>query len=129
MHFNKVKYKIEKYYRNWFDKFFNITNIDPSTINKSGLQLYKLNNNSYILFSVLEKYDFNITKIEKFLTFKMYTSINKTEDKGDIIKENFYAFKKEIIMYNIYKNYLLNNNLIKNIYNDDDIKYFYQKYK
>jgi len=126
-HFYKNMYKIEDYYEFWYREFFNITKIDKNTLSKSGVKLYKINNNSYILLCTLEKYKKNIELLEKFLTFKLNDGMNDAKNKT--IKDIYDKFKKEIKLDDNYKKKLLNIDLIKNLYNEEEVKYFYNKFK
>jgi hypothetical protein len=124
--FNENKYKINNYYKLWYERFFNITNIDKKKLTKESCQLFRINENTYVLFSTLEKYVDNIEKFEKFLTFKLNRHDHNTEEKE--YYETYKNFKQKIKFDNSYKIEILNDELFKVLYSTEDIKKFYQKY-
>jgi hypothetical protein len=129
--FNKKKYLINEHYNSWYDEFFRISNIKYDYLKKNGVQLFKINKNSYILLCKLEKYENNIPLLENFLTFKLKNNQNNVNEKQHIkeyTKKIYNNFKKCIKIDNDYKDELLNNDLIKFLYDEEEIKSMYNLY-
>jgi hypothetical protein len=124
--FNENAHKINNYYKLWYEKFFNITNIDKQKLTKDSCQLFRINENTYVLFSTLEKYVDNIEKFENFLTFKLNRHDHNSEEKE--YSETYKNFKQNIKFDNTYKDEILNDGLFKQLYSDTDIKKFYKNY-
>lgn len=65
--FKNKDYIYHNHFTIWFEQFMEITKINEIPFDKEkGLQLYKLNDDIYILFYVLEKYNDNKDLLEKF---------------------------------------------------------------
>lgn len=126
-HFNKKKFLINNIYNLWYDDFFRITNIKLNYLDKSGVQLFKINKNSYVLLCTLEKYENNIPLLEKFLTFNLNNNKNNVNEKGHIKEytKQIYNHLKNITLENNYKDEVLNNDLIKSLYDEEEIKSMY----
>ena len=112
----------------WFEEFFDITKIDSIDFDiEQGIQLYKINEHTYILFYVLEKLDLNINIIKKFLNYQdIYNNYNNTKNKK--IADRYIDFKKKINIKDEYKQNLLNTDIMKKFYSEKDINGFYNKY-
>ena len=126
-HFNKRKFLINEHYDSWYDEFFRISNIKYDYLNKNGVQLFKINKNSYLLLCKLEKYENNIPLLENFLTFKLKNKQNNVNEKGHIKEytKQIYNYLKNITLENDYKDEVLNNDLIKSLYDEEEIKSMY----
>jgi hypothetical protein len=123
-------FKIKQYHNSftqWFDEFFELTQINNIPFDKeNGLQLYKIDEQNYILFYILEKLDSNINTINNFLNININNNYNSTLSKP--VKDIYNKFKKNIILEKAYLDQLLNTEVIKYFYTDEEIKKMYNKY-
>jgi len=129
---NIFKNKDEFYHNHftlWLEQFFEITKINEIEFDKEkGVQLYKLNDDIYILFYVLEKYNENRDDLERFLKISLFERRNVITDKEEFIANKYKDFKKKINFDYIYKDSLLNTSVIKYFYSDELIHKFNSLY-
>jgi hypothetical protein len=111
----------------YIDEYFDISWIDNIEFNKkTGLQLYKLNNNNYILFYIFEKINDNIDVLENFFDTKF---IQTNDNDNNKIYDIFQKIKKEIIYDTSYINYYLYSFQMKIFYDESFINEIYEKSK
>jgi hypothetical protein len=125
--FKNKDYIFHNHFTLWLEQFFSLTNIQTIEFDKEkGLQLYKLDDDNYILFYVLEKYKDNIDILEKFLKLSLYDKKNQIEDK--YISNKYKEFKENIKLDYNYKESLLNTSAMKYFYSDEFIQKFHSLY-
>ena len=125
--FKKKDDNYHYHFNTWFEEFFDITKINTISFDKEkGIQLYKINDNQYILFYVLEKYTKNIPLLEKFLKIHVKNYENPTINK--LTSEKYKDFKNKIQLDNAYKNKLLNTKIMQYFYSNEDIIKIYNMY-
>jgi hypothetical protein len=121
--FKNKDYIYHNHFTIWYEQFFNITKINSIEFNKEkGVQLYKVKNDTYILFYLLDKYNDNKNDLENFLNMRLYDNRNLTSDKD--VSNKYKEFKKNIKLDNNYKDMLLNTSVMKYFYTDEIIEKF-----
>jgi len=121
--FKNKDYIYHNHFTLWFEQFMEMTKINHIPFDKEkGLQLYKLNDDTYILFYVLEKYNDNKDILEKFFKLPLSNERNATSNK--CIANKYKDFKEKIKFDNNYKDSLLNTSVMKYFYSDEFIKNF-----
>lgn len=122
-------FKMKTYHNSftqWFNEFFDLTKINQIPFDKKGIQLYKINNNTFVLFYVLEYYESNINIINNFIENNVNNKKNSTTNKPiNLIYKNF---KNNLVLDNDYKTQLLNTDIMNYFYTDETIKLFYNMY-
>tara|TARA_R110002049_G_scaffold172636_1_gene339429 strand:- start:93 stop:806 length:714 start_codon:yes stop_codon:yes gene_type:complete len=114
-------------FNEWFEEFLDITKIN--TFNKErGLDFYNIPNNNTIMIYTMEKLTENHQDIIDTLGITgTFTNVNNSKRRRyckiyNDVKEKI-EYKKE------YLDTLLNTDIMKLFYNENDIKYFYSKLK
>lgn len=121
--FKNKDYIYHNHFTMWYEQFFDMTKINTIDFDKEkGVQLYKINNDTYILFYLLEKYNDNKNDLEKFLNISLHNEKNLTSDKD--VSKKYKEFKENIKLDNNYKDLLLNTNVMKYFYEDKYIEKF-----
>lgn len=114
-------------FNEWFNEFFNIININNLSFDKErGFEFYSLKNNNSLLIYTLEKLNNNINEFKQFFNLNEFKIYNESNTKN--YKDLYLDFKKNIKFTEDYKNKLLNTNIMKIFYSNDDINNFYNKY-
>jgi hypothetical protein len=125
--FKNKDYFYHNHFTVWFEEFFKTTKINTINFDKEkGLQLYELDNNTYILFYVLEKFTDNKNIFEKFLKISMCDSTNQTILKN--VSNKYKVFKEKITFDASYKESLLNTSVMKYFYSEEFLNNFNSKY-
>lgn len=76
-----------KTYYEWFEEFFELTEIQNEPFNKDkGFTIYKLKNNNYLLLYTFEKLQHNEVEICNFLNSKSLPHTNNKEDDEELNK-------------------------------------------
>lgn len=114
-------------FNEWFEEFLDITKI--SNFNKDkGIDFYKFPNNNTIMIYTMEKLNEN----EKYIIEKLGI-IGNINNKNNSNKRSYHQIYKEVKQKIVYKkeylDNLLNTDIMRLFYTDNDIKYFYSKYK
>ena len=114
-------------FNNWFNEYFDILNFDINSNSfdkEKGWGIFKVKNNNYILLYTLEK----INNLENEL-LKLDIKL-KSENVADnkIYSKKYKEFKQKIKISDKYKKDLLNTDIMRFFYSDDDIKNMYKKY-
>jgi hypothetical protein len=110
----------------WISELFMITNIDKTKFDKErGLTIYPVENNNYLLLYTMEKLNDNIDFLNQFFKKEFVHSHQTANYYENDIYNNF---KKELKLSNEFKNKLLDNDVIKYFYSDEDIKLFYNDF-
>ena len=121
--FKNKDYIYHNHFTMWYEQFFNITKINTIDFDKEkGVQLYKINDDTYVLFFLLEKHINNKKDLEKFLNLELRDSHNLTSNKD--ISILYKKFKEIIKLDSNYKELLLNTDVMKYFYEDEYIKKF-----
>lgn len=119
--------KYHNTFNEWFEEFLDITKISKFNRDK-GVDFYNFSNNNTIMIYTLEK----LSENEKYIIDKLgimgrITNINNSE-KADYYK--IYNEVKQTIAYSKkYVDNLVNTDIMRLFYNDNDIKYFLRKIK
>ncbi len=122
------KKDIHNTFNDWFEEFFEITNIYDKGFNKDkGLDFYEQPNNNTIMIYTIEKLDSNNAEICKILDIPKLGYTNKGELRD--YKDIYINVKKEITYKKEYLDKLLDTNIMKFFYNQSDIDEMYSKYK
>ena len=121
------KQKYHNTFNEWFKEFLDITKISNFDKDK-GIDFYKFPNNNTIMIYTMEK----LTENEKYLKEKLgiiadFKNTNNSEKRGyyEIYKE----VKEKIVYKKEYLDNLLNTDIMRLFYNENDINFFYSKYK
>ena len=117
---------IDKYFKmdyhntfnEWFNEFLEITNIKKFNKEK-GFEIYCLDNNNKILMYTLEKLNLNEIEICDYLDID--TLIKKNINEDDLYKR----VKKKISYKKEYLDNLLNTDIMRLFYTNEDIKEMY----
>jgi len=121
------KQKYHNTFNEWFEEFLNITKIN--NFNKdNGIDFYKFPNNNTIMIYTMEKLNENEKYIKEQLGIigKLRNHNNsENRDYNTIYKE----VKEKIVYKKEYLDNLLNTDVMRLFYNDDDINLFFSKYK
>ena len=112
-------------FNEWFEEFLDITKI--SKFNKDeGIDFYKFPNNNTIMIYTMEK----LTENEKYIIDKLGI-IGGINNNNDSNKRDYYEIYKEVKQKIVYKkeylDNLLNTDIMRLFYNENDIKYFFSK--
>tara|TARA_B100000131_G_scaffold318903_1_gene363708 strand:+ start:1301 stop:2011 length:711 start_codon:yes stop_codon:yes gene_type:complete len=111
-------------FNDWFEEFFEITDIDVVSFDKeSGYQLYSLDNNNWILFYTFEMFSKNKSKFERFFDIKRLEHTNNADKR--IYGEVYRSVKASIKFPKPYKQKLLNTEIINRFYSKSDIQKFW----
>jgi sulfate adenylyltransferase len=107
-------------FNNWFDDFFEITDIDTISFNKEqGLQLYKLKNDNYLLFYSVERLQNNMKILEDMFQVR-FTYTNNSD--AHIYNQLHKDVKNKIIYYDTHIKQLFDTNIINHFYSIKTIK-------
>jgi hypothetical protein len=110
----------------WISELFMITNIDKNKFDKErGFTIYPLENNNYLLLYTMEKLNDNIDFFNQFFKKEF---VHSHETKNYYENDIYNKFKKELKLSNEFKNQLLDNDVVKYFYSDEDIKGFYNDF-
>lgn len=114
----------------WFTEFFEITGVHTVPFNKElGVQLYKLpERNNYILFYVLEKLDTNRELFSHFLGIQITDCRYSIEDRGWDVRDKYRDFKNKLVLDENYKKPLLDTDIMRTFYSEEEIARFYEMY-
>ena len=114
-------------FNEWFEEFLDITKI--STFDKDkGVDFYKFPNNNTIMIYTMEKLSENEEYIkERTGITSNINNINNSDRR--YYSEVYNKVKKQITYKKEYLDNLLNTDIMRLFYNEDDIKFFYSKYK
>ena len=121
------KQKYHNTFNEWFEEFLDITKITNFDKDK-GVDFYKFPNNNTIMIYTMEKLTANDKYIKEQLgivnNIKNINDSNK-RDYSEIYKQ----VKQKIIYKKEYLDNLLNTDIMRLFYNENDINFFYSKYK
>jgi hypothetical protein len=125
LYFNQ---KYHNTFNEWFEEFFEITEIDKNTFDKAkGLSVYNFPNNNTIVIYTLEKLNQNKNNMYKLIGIKDLIHSNNSDDRD---YKKMYADVKDKIEYTKeYIDNLLNTRTMQFFYTQADIDYMYSKYK
>jgi hypothetical protein len=117
------KCDIHKTFNYWFEEFFEITNINNLGFNKKkGFTVYDFPNNNKIMIYTAEKLNNNLDEICKYLDIES-TIIIKNKNDSELYKN----IKKKIKYSKEHINMVLNTDVVKFFYTEEDITQFYNK--
>ncbi len=121
------KQKYHNTFNEWFEEFLNITKITNFNKDK-GVEFYKFPNNNTIMIYTMEKLTANYKYIKEQLGIVSdIKNINNSEYRN--YSKIYKQVKQKIVYKKEYLDNLLNTNIMHLFYNDNDIKFFYSKYK
>lgn len=123
----KNGYDYHNTFNDWFEEFLDITKINNFDRNK-GIDFYKFPNNNTLMFYTLEKLNEN----EKYIKEQLGISSNiKNINDSNIRPWNkiYKEIKQKIVYKKEYLDNLLDTNIMRLFYSENDIKSFYSKYK
>ena len=112
-------------FNEWFTEFLEITKINRFNKEK-GVDFYTFPNNNTIMIYTTEKLNDNEKYICDLLKIKNFKNINKCRGKREIL---YKEIKNEICFPKEYLDKLLNTDIMRLFYSDEDINSFYSKYK
>ena len=116
------KVDIHNTFIDWLEEFIEIINIDNFNFDKNkGVDFYNLSNGNKLIIYTKEKLNNNFNTILKYLDI---TFDNKIENKNVNNTERYKNIKNKITYTHDYVNMLLNNDVIKLFYTDQDIEMF-----
>ena len=121
------KEKYHNTFNDWFEEFLHITKISKFDKDK-GVDFYKFSNNNTMMIYTMEKLTENDEYIKEQLGIVSdIKNINNSELRGyyDIYKQ----VKQKIVYKKDYLDNLLNTDIMRLFYNENDINFFYSKYK
>ena len=121
------KQKYHNTFNEWFEEFLDITKITNFDKDK-GIEFYKFPNNNTIMIYTMEKLNEN----EKYIIEKLGI-IGELKNINNSVNRDYYEIYKEVKQKIVYKkeylDNLLNTDIMRLFYNDNDIKFFFSKYK
>jgi hypothetical protein len=110
----------------WISELFMISNIDKTNFDKEkGYTIYPVENNNYLLLYTMEKLNDNIDFFNQFFKKEF---VHSHETKNYYENDIYNQFKKELKLSNELKNQLLDNDVVKYFYSDEDVKGFYNEF-
>ena len=121
------KQKYHNTFNEWFEEFLDITKITNFDKDK-GVDFYKFPNNNTIMIYTMEKLNANDKYIKKNLEIVSDIKNQNTADGRDY-SEIYKKVKQKIIYKKEYLDNLLNTDIMRLFYNENDINLFYSKYK
>lgn len=121
------KHKYHNTFNDWFEEFLDITKITNFDKDK-GVDFYKLPNNNTIMVYTMEKLTENYEYIKEQLGIvSNIDNINNSDKRG--YSEIYKQVKEKIVYKKEYLDNLLNTDIMRLFYNENDINFFYSKYK
>ena len=121
------KQKYHNTFNEWFEEFLSITKISNFDKDK-GVDFYNFPNNNTIMIYTMEKLTENENYIKEKLGF-----LGDIKNQNNSIRSRYSKIYKEVKEKIVYKkeylDNLLNTNIMRIFYNENDINYFYLKYK
>ena len=121
------KQKYHNTFNEWFEEFLDITKITNFDKDK-GVDFYKFPNNNTIMIYTLEK----LTENEKYIKEQLgIVSDIKNKNNSDYrnYSKIYKQVKEKIVYKKEYLDNLLNTDIMRLFYNENDINFFYSKYK
>jgi hypothetical protein len=119
--------KYHNTFNEWFENFLEITKISHFNKDK-GIDFYKFPNNNTIMIYTMEK----LTENENFIINKLgiiKELVNHNNSEKRYYYEIYNEIKQKIVYKKEYLDNLLNTDIMRLFYNDNDIQYFFSKYK
>tara|TARA_Y100000385_G_C12855931_1_gene535150 strand:- start:70 stop:786 length:717 start_codon:yes stop_codon:yes gene_type:complete len=114
-------------FNDWFYEFFKIVDIVDTEFDKnSGIKIYSLPNNNYLMLYVFEQLPMCKNFIESFFNIEDFKHIN--DSSVYIFKHKYKAFKSLVNFDQEYKETLLRTPFMKYFYTDEQIELFFKKY-
>ena len=121
------KEKYHNTFNDWFEEFLDITKISKFDKDK-GVDFYKFPNNNTMMVYTMEKLIENDEYIkEKLGIVSDIKNINNSKLRG--YSEIYEEVKHKIVYKKEYFDKLLNTDIMRLFYNENDINFFYSKYK
>ena len=121
------KQKYHNTFNEWFQEFLDITKITNFDKDK-GVEFYKFPNNNTIMIYTIEKLTGNDEYIKKQLGI-----VSDIENKNNSDYRSYSIIYKQVKQKIVYKkeylDNLLNTDIMRLFYNENDINFFYSKYK
>lgn len=121
------KQKYHNTFNEWFEEFLNITKITNFDKDK-GVEFYKFPNNNTIMIYTLEKLKANDKYIKEQLGIVSNIK-NKNNSEYRSYSKIYKQVKQKIVYKKEYLDNLLNTDIMRLFYNENDINFFYTKYK
>ena len=121
------KQKYHNTFNEWFEEFLNITKITNFDKDK-GVEFYKFPNNNTIMIYTMEK----LTANDKYIKEQLGIVSNiKNKNNSDYrsYSKIYEQVKQKIVYKKEYLDNLLNTDIMRLFYNENDINFFYSKYK
>ena len=121
------KQKYHNTFNEWFEEFLNITKITNFDKDK-GVEFYKFPNNNTIMIYTMEKLTTNDKYIKEQLGIVSDIK-NKNNSEYRNYSEIYKQVKQKIVYKKQYLDNLLNTDIMRLFYNENDINFFYSKYQ
>lgn len=121
------KQKYHNTFNEWFEEFLNITKITNFDKDK-GVDFYKFPNNNTIMIYTLEKLTANYKYIKEQLGIVSNIENRNNSDYRSYSKI-YEQVKQKIVYKKEYLDNLLNTDIMRLFYNENDINFFYSKYQ
>lgn len=121
------KQKYHNTFNEWFEEFLDITKITNFDKDK-GVKFYKFPNNNTIMIYTMEKLTANNEYIKEQLGIVSDIE-NKNNSDYKRYSKIYKEVKKKIVYKKEYLDNLLNTDIMRLFYNENDINFFYSKYK
>jgi len=121
------KQKYHNTFNEWFEEFLDITKITNFDKDK-GVDFYKFPNNNTIMVYTMEK----LTANEEYIKEKigiLFDIQNLNDSNYRSYSKTYKQVKQEIVYKKEYLDNLLNTDIMRLFYNENDINFFYSKYK
>ena len=116
------------FFNEFMNDFFDVTKINTVPFNKErGIQLYKLKNNNYMLFYVLEKINKNTNYICNLLNIPLQSIPHEDNSENKIYNNKYNSVKPKIKYSKKYLDSILNTNIINYFYLTEDIQKMYSQ--
>jgi len=112
-------------FNEWFEEFLDITKISNFDKDK-GIDFYKFPNNNTIMIYTMEKLTENYKYIKAQLLIDDIKNVNNSDNRH--YSEIYNEVKQKIVYKKEYLDNLLNTDIMKLFYNENDINLFYSKY-
>ena len=121
------KQKYHNTFNEWFEEFLDITKITNFDKDK-GVDFYKFPNNNTIMIYTMEK----LTANDKYIKEQLGI-VSDIKNKNNSDYRNYSKIYKQVKQKIVYKkeylDNLLNTDIMHLFYNENDINFFYSKYK
>jgi hypothetical protein len=114
-------------FNEWFEEFLDITRITKFDRDK-GVDFYNFPNNNTVMIYTLEKLSENDNYIRNKLGIIDWSPNRNNSDKR-YYSDIYQSVKQKIVYTNEYLDNLLNTDIMSLFYNENDIEYFFSKYK